>query len=51
MNTHTCLIASFPMKIAGAKLLAGFTDVPVSGIPIKCTNVRVSPITIPAIGA
>ena len=35
INTQTCLIASPIKNIAGAKLLAGFTDVPVKGIPIK----------------
>ena len=38
-----------PPKIsAGAKLLAGFTDVPVKLIPSKWTKVSVKPITIPA---
>ena len=49
INTQTWDKASPPTKIAGAKLLAGLTDVPVRGIPIKCTNVNVRPITIPAI--
>ena len=31
MNSQTCLMASPPAKIAGARLLAGLTDVPVSG--------------------
>ena len=48
INTQTCFNASPPKKIAGAKLLAGFTDVPVKGIPIICTNAKVNPITIPA---
>ena len=52
INTQTCLIASvFPtiaITAAGAKLLAGLTDVPVKAIPRICTNANVSPITIPA---
>ena len=32
---------------AGPKLLAGFTEVPVSPIPKICTSVSVSPITRP----
>ena len=52
INTHTCFIASyFPIiaiTVAGARLLAGFTDVPVKLIPRICTNASVSPITIPA---
>jgi hypothetical protein len=35
MNTQTCLIASPIKKIAGAKLLAGFTEVPVNPMPSK----------------
>lgn len=49
INTHTWAKASPPAKNAGARLLAGFTEVPVKGIPIICTKVRVSPITKPAI--
>ena len=41
-------MASPPTNKAGAILLAGFTDVPVRGIPIKWTNASVRPITIPA---
>ena len=48
MNTQTCESAAPPSKIAGARLLAGLTDVPVRGIPIICTNVSVRPITMPA---
>ena len=48
INTHTCFNASPPAITAGARLLAGFTDVPVNFIPIICTNANVSPITIPA---
>lgn len=48
MNNQTWLKASPPIITAGAKLLAGLTDVPVNLIPIKCTNVSVNPITIPA---
>ena len=48
MNNHTCFNASPPIITAGAKLLAGFTDVPVRGIPRICTKVRVRPIIRPA---
>ena len=48
INTQTCFKAVPPKNKAGAKLLAGFTEVPVSGIPKICTNVSVKPITIPA---
>ena len=48
INTHTWESASPPKKIAGAKLLAGLTDVPVRQIPRICTNASVKPITIPA---
>lgn len=34
MNTHTCCNACPPRNNAGAKLLAGLTDVPVKGIPM-----------------
>ena len=34
MNTHTWLRAIPPSKTAGARLLAGLTEVPVSGIPM-----------------
>ena len=34
-NNHTWLSASPPAKTAGAKLRAGLTDVPVSGIPMR----------------
>lgn len=53
MNSQTCVIGTeFPTNElikAGPKLLAGFTDVPVSGIPKICTRVKVKPITRPAI--
>ena len=51
INTHTCWRAWPPMNNAGAKLRAGFTEVPVNGIPIICTNANVKPITIPAMVA
>ena len=35
INSHTCDRASLPSNIAGPKLLAGLTLVPVKGIPIK----------------
>ena len=47
-NTHTFVMASPPTKSAGPKLLAGFTLVPVRGIPTRWTSTRASPITIPA---
>ena len=51
INTQTWAIAlvspTIAIIVAGAKLLAGLTDVPVKLIPIKWTNVRVNPITIP----
>ena len=47
-NTHTWAKAFPPKNIAGAMLLAGFTEVPVKLMPNKCTNANVSPITIPA---
>ena len=48
INTQTWVRAVPPTNIAGAKLLAGLTLVPVKGIPIMCTNAKVNPITIPA---
>ena len=48
INTHTCFNATPPIITAGAKLLAGLTEVPVNGIPMIWTNARVKPITIPA---
>ena len=48
MNTQTCCKACPPKNNAGAKLRAGFTEVPVNGIPMMCTNASVKPITIPA---
>jgi hypothetical protein len=51
MNSHTCLSAVPPTMSAGPKLRAGFTEVPVSGMPIRCTTVKVRPITTPAVPA
>ena len=48
INTQTWFKAWPPRNNAGAKLRAGFTEVPVNGIPIICTNASVKPITIPA---
>ena len=52
MNTHTCdrAVASPETAImrAGPKLRAGFTDVPVSGMPMMCTNASVRPMMMPA---
>lgn len=38
INTQTWASASPPAKIAGAKLLAGFTELPVKGMPIICRD-------------
>ncbi len=47
MKTHTCSRATVTpanaRKMAGPKLLAGFTDVPVSPIPRRWTKVRLQP--------
>ena len=37
MNNHNWLSASPPTNRAGPMLRAGLTEVPVSGIPIRCT--------------
>jgi hypothetical protein len=34
--------------MAGPKLLAGFTEVPVTGIPTRWIKTRLNPIDIPA---
>jgi hypothetical protein len=51
MNSHTWLSAVPPTMRAGPRLRAGFTDVPVIGIPMRWTTVRVSPITMAAVAA
>ena len=38
-----------PTTSAGPRLRAGLTDVPVKGMPIRCTAVKVSPIAKPAV--
>ena len=40
INSHTCESASPPWITAGAKLLAGLTEVPVNEIPIKWTKIK-----------
>ena len=47
-NNHNWLRAIPPTMTAGPKLLAGFTDVPVMGIPTKWIITRLSPIDMPA---
>ncbi len=49
MNSQTWRSAVPPTTRAGPKLRAGFTDVPVMGIPMRWTTVSVSPITMPAV--
>ena len=51
INTHNWHKACPPNTKAGPKLRAGLTEVPVSGMPIMCTNVSVKPMTRPAIVA
>jgi len=47
-NNHSCDKADVPTKIAGPKLLAGLTEVPVIGIPIIWMKANEKPIGIPA---
>ena len=49
MNSHTWLSAVPPTISAGPRLRAGFTEVPVIGMPMRCTTVSDSPMTIPAV--
>ena len=51
MNSHTWLRAVPPTMRAGPRLRAGFTDVPVIGIPMRWTTVRERPMTMPAVAA
>ena len=37
-----------PTITAGPRLLAGFTDVPVIGIPTRCIRTKLRPIDMPA---
>ena len=48
MNSQTWLRAWPPTIRAGPKLRAGFTEVPVSGMPIRCTTTRAMPMARPA---
>jgi len=52
MNTHSWLsavvLSKMPSMSAGPKLLAGFTDVPVMGMPTRWTRVSVKPMAMPA---
>lgn len=48
MKSQSCERASPPTKIAGPKLLAGFTEVPVIGILTKWIRTSEKPIEIPA---
>jgi hypothetical protein len=47
-NIQSCEIAQPPTNKAGPVLLAGFTDVFVTGILIRWIKVSASPIAIPA---
>ena len=47
-KSQTWPIASPLTKIAGPKLLAGLTEVPVMGMPTRWMNVRDNPIEMPA---
>ncbi len=51
MNSHTWLRAVPPTMRAGPRLRAGLTDVPVIGIPMRWTTVRLKPMTMPAVAA
>ena len=48
MNSHTCSRASSPTNTAGPSERAGLTDVPVSGMPIRCTTTSAMPMATPA---
>ncbi len=48
INIHSCARAAPPTKMAGPRLRAGFTEVPVIGMPTRWTSVRVRPIARPA---
>ena len=49
MNSHTWCRDVPPTINAGPSARAGFTEVPVIGMPIRCTTVSVRPITRPAV--
>ena len=48
INTHSCARAVPPATSAGPRLRAGFTEVPVIGIPTIWIMARENPIAIPA---
>ena len=48
MNSHTWLSAVPPTTSAGPRLRAGFTEVPVSGMPMRCTITSAKPMATPA---
>lgn len=47
-NSQSWLRAVPPTMTAGPRLLAGFTDVPVIGMPTRWMRTRLKPIGIPA---
>ena len=49
MNSQTWLRAVPPTIRAGPRLRAGFTDVPVIGIPTRCTTASPSPMAMAAV--
>ncbi len=48
MNSHTCDSAVPPSNRAGPNERAGLTEVPVSGMPTRCTAVSARPMARPA---
>ena len=48
IKSHNWERLSPPTRAAGPMLLAGFTDVPVIGIPIRWMRTKEKPIDIPA---
>ena len=51
MNSHAWRRGVPPTTRAGPRLVAGFTDVPVIGMPTRWTTVRASPIAMAAVAA
>lgn len=51
MNSHTWLKAVPPTISAGPTLRAGFTGVPVIGMPTGCATVSAGPMTMLAVAA
>ena len=47
-KSQSWLKAVPPTMMAGPKLLAGFTDVPVTGMPTRWIRTRLSPMGMPA---